>query len=158
MFWDELRHQKHANNTRHKSVYVTHVRTVRITHVRTVRITHVRTVRITHVRTARITHVRTIRITHVRTVRIVSLLLLTLHEHPRIHEIFIVDQNKSYFWHNYQKFSIKSNIVAIYSNRLREAILIDRHNIWFYGEITTFYRFNTNPRSIFPVFTTCICL
>ena len=38
----------------------------------------------------------------------------SLHEHLRIHEIFIVDQNKSCFLHNYRKFSIKSYVVAIY--------------------------------------------
>ena len=30
----------------------------------------------------------------------------SLREHLRIHEIFIVDQNKSYFLRKYQKFSI----------------------------------------------------
>ena len=35
-------------------------------------------------------------------------------EHLRIHEIFKVDQNKSYFLHKYLKFSVKSYVVAIY--------------------------------------------
>ena len=38
----------------------------------------------------------------------------TLPEHLRIHETFIVDKNRSYILHNYQKVSIKSYVVAIY--------------------------------------------
>ena len=41
-------------------------------------------------------------------------LVFSLREHLHIHEIFIVDQNKSHFLHNYQKFSIKLYVVAIY--------------------------------------------
>ena len=36
----------------------------------------------------------------------------SVREHLRIREIFIVDQNKNYFFNNYQKFSIKSYVVA----------------------------------------------
>ena len=38
----------------------------------------------------------------------------TLREHLRIHQIFIVDLNKSYSLHNYQEFSRKSYVLAIY--------------------------------------------
>ena len=41
-------------------------------------------------------------------------LTVSLRGHLRIHETFIVDQNKNYFLHNYQMFSIKSYVVAIY--------------------------------------------
>ena len=37
-----------------------------------------------------------------------------LRERLCTHEIFIVDQKKSYSFHNYQKFSIKSYVVVIY--------------------------------------------
>ena len=44
----------------------------------------------------------------------IQISVISLREHLRIHESFIVNQNKSYFLHNYQKFSIKSYVVAIY--------------------------------------------
>ena len=37
----------------------------------------------------------------------------SLRERLRTHEIFIEDKKKSYFCHNYQKFSIKSYVVII---------------------------------------------
>ena len=43
----------------------------------------------------------------------------------------------SYYYH----FSIKSYVVDIYQNRLAEVILIDSHNIRFYGEIIIVYPF-----------------
>ena len=53
----------------------------------------------------------------------------TLCEHLRTNETFTIDQLILEFLHNYHQFSIKSYVVAIYKNRLGEAILIDGHNI-----------------------------
>ena len=79
---------------------------------------------------------------------------ISLREHLRYNENLTVHQI-IFFFRNYQLFSIKSYVVAIYYNYLAEAILIDRYNIFFSWKNYNFkISFNTNHRFP-PFFTIC---
>ena len=71
----------------------------------------------------------------------------TLREHFRTNETFTVDQIIRDFLRtcNYYQFSIKSYVLAIYYNRLGEAVIMDHHNMNLWRNIH-FFIVVINPR------------